>query len=80
MLTATYDLKTGPGDTCTWRYTCANSIWMETPTTVSKPVPVAAVKAEIIRHFAELGPGWNKRVYVNGRRVNRRQFLKKSAA
>jgi hypothetical protein len=80
MLTATYHLTLKPDDTCTWHYTCANSIWAETPTTVRKPVPVAAVKAEIARHFAGLGPGWNKRVYVNGRRVNRRQFLKKSTA
>ena len=76
MLTATYRLRTKPGDNCTWSYTCTNSIWSETPTTVSQPVPIAAVKAEIARHFAELGPGWNKRVYVDGQRVNRRQFLK----
>jgi hypothetical protein len=37
---------------------------------------VAAVKREIAEHFAALGPSWSKRIIVNGRRVNRRAFLK----
>ena len=45
-------------------------------TRVDTPVPLIAVKREIAEHFANLGGQWNKRIYVDQRRVNRRDFLR----
>ena len=76
VLTATYRLTVKADDTCTWSYTASNACWAETPISVTVPVPVAAVKQGIVEHFATLSPRWSKRIYVNGRRVNCRAFLK----
>ena len=77
MLTATYRLTVKANDdTCTWSYTASNACWAETPISVTVPVPVTAVKRGIVEHFATLSPRWSKRIYVNGRRVNCRAFLK----
>lgn len=67
-------ITTGPGDTCTWVYVCANGAWREI-SRMTTPVPLAATTAEIARHFTALGPAWNKRVYVNGRQRSLRKFL-----